>query len=272
MKAQPFLCYFTALVLIGGPVWGLAFQQQSGNRQVDQKKNQEDKKQKQDQKPPVKKETTAQWLLRFLGISATPSAMKGEDDKIAGDIWLANLDTRASQSITRDGGYRSPIILAGNSKVLALKGDEVIEIEIESHEIKKLYTVKGIVKLVGVNTGDSNQVLFLRQDQQQGDSVGALSLKDGRVEARELDANSDDDRRMLAHLRGWERVFDGGKAIVYTKIETKEGLAGAVEWSDVYLKREGHQTINVSNCDGVDCGQPSMSANGQLVVYLKSSH
>jgi len=38
--------------------------------------------------PPIKKETTVQWLLRFLGISATPSAMKGEDDNLIGDLWL----------------------------------------------------------------------------------------------------------------------------------------------------------------------------------------
>ena len=58
----------------------------------------------------------------------------------------------------------------------------------------------------------------------------------------------------------------------FTKTETKEGLAGAVEWRDVYLKREGRDTVNVSNCDGVNCGQPSLSPSGRWVVYIKSAH
>jgi hypothetical protein len=64
---------------------------------------------------------------------------------------------------------------------------------------------------------------------------------------------------------------DGGKTVVYTKTETKKGLAGAVEWRDVYLKREGRDTINVSNCDGVNCGQPSVSQNGRWVAYVKAA-
>ena len=71
-------------------------------------------KPKQPPPPPVKKETTLQWLLRCLGISSTPTAMKGEDDNLRGDIWLTDTTTQTSQRLTREGGYRSPIVMAGS--------------------------------------------------------------------------------------------------------------------------------------------------------------
>jgi hypothetical protein len=85
-----------------------------------------------------------------------------------------------------------------------------------------------------------------------------------------LDLAAVDEQRMLAHLRGWQRSYDGGQTSLYTKIETKEGLAGTVEWRDVWLKRAGRDTTNISHCDGVNCGQPSLSPNGRWVVYVKA--
>ncbi len=245
-------------------------QQTPNNRQNKPPDKQSPDKPKPAQKPPIKKETTVQWLLRVLGISATPSAMKGDDDSFSGDLWLADLTTRASQRLTREGGYRSPIVLARDAKLLVLKGENVVEVAIESREVKPRFTIAGVVKLIGVNTEDANQVLFLRSSGEQKFSVGTFSLSDGRIEARKLDLNSDDDLRMLAFLRGWERVYDGGKTRLYTKAETKEGLAGKVEWRDVYLKRNGSDPVNVSNCDGVNCGQPSLSPSGRFVVYVKA--
>ncbi|MGH9844962.1 MAG: hypothetical protein ACREEM_40105 [Blastocatellia bacterium] len=240
------------------------------NRQNKPPDKRQPDKPKPAQTPPVKKETTVQWLLRFLGISATPSAMKGEDDALAGDLWLYDSTTQTGQRITREGGYRSPVVLTRDANLLALKGEQVVEIAIESRAVKPRHTIPGIVKLIAVDAADANRVLFLRASEGQRFSAGALSLNDGRIEARELDLNSEDDRRMLAHLRGWERSYDGGKTVVYTKTETKEGLAGAVEWRDVYLKREGRDTVNVSNCDGANCGQPSLSPGGRYVTYVKA--
>jgi hypothetical protein len=227
-------------------------------------------KPKQPPPPPVKKETTLQWLLRCLGISSTPTAMKGEDDNLRGDIWLTDTTTQTSQRLTREGGYRSPIVMAGKAKVLAIKGEQVVEIAIASRAVAPHVTIPGIVKLISVNAADDNQVLFLLAREGQKFSVGTLSLRDHRVETRELDQNSEDDRRMLAYLRGWERVYDGGKSAVYTKAESKEGLAGKIEWRDVYLKRVGRDPFNVSNCDGVNCVQPSLSLDARYVVYIKS--
>jgi hypothetical protein len=253
-----------------------ALQQQPASRQDNQQNNQPkppaDQKPKPPQAPP-KTETFWQKVLRVAGISATPSAMKGNEGALAGDLWIFDLNTNVGRSITRDGGYRSPIFLAGEKKLLAIKGEDLVEVAIDGVETKKLHAIKGIVKLVGVNADDRDQVLVLSKDERQRPSVELLSLKDGRRSTLKFNVDSEEDGKMLEHLRGWERVYDGGRIVIYTKTETNEGLAGSkIEWSDVYLKKGNQEPVNVSNCDGANCGQPSLSSNALYVVYIKEAN
>ncbi|HKX29091.1 MAG TPA: hypothetical protein VJ302_15460, partial [Blastocatellia bacterium] len=62
---------------------------------------------------------------------------QADEGAFAGDLWIVNLETRAARRITRTGGYRSPIFLAGDRKLLALKGEDLIEIPVEGGEPKK---------------------------------------------------------------------------------------------------------------------------------------
>ena len=106
---------------------------------------------------------------------------------------------------------------------------------------------------------------------QERPSADLLSLKDGRRMALPFNSASDSDSQMLGHLRGWERVYDNGGTVLYTKTETGTGLAGAtVEWRDVYLKKGDQDPVNLSNCNGTNCGQPSLASNAREVVYIKS--
>ena len=79
---------------------------------------------------------------------------------------------------------------------------------------------------------------------------------------------SDDERTLLAQIRGQERLY--GDTVVYTKTETKRGLSRAIEWTDVYIKRGSEAPLNVSACDGVNCVQPSLSPDRRSVVFVKA--
>jgi len=245
-------------------------QQQPASRQNNQQNNQsKPPADKQPKLPQPKTETFWQKVLRVAGISATPSAMKGDEGTLAGDLWIYDMNTRALRRVTRDGGYRSPIFLAGENRLLAIKGEDVVKIDFDGGGAEKLHTIKGIAKLVGLNADDRNQVLILIEDERP--SVELLSLMNGRRASLTFNSDYDEDSKMLAHLRGWERVYDGGRIVLYTKTETKEGLGGSkIEWSDVYLKIEKTEPENISNCDGLNCGQPSLSSNARYVVYIKS--
>ncbi len=98
--------------------------------------------------------------------------------------------------------------------------------------------------------------------------LGVLSLKTGKVAPLPYDAASSDQQRMLAQVRGQERVY--GDASVYVKTESKAGLSRTIEWTDVYLRRGNAPPQNVSACDGVNCGQPALSPDGRRVAFVKS--
>jgi hypothetical protein len=265
MKHRPIFCFVVLVVL--SAISGSA---DDPKQPAIQRANQQVSQQKQSQKNPVKTETFWQKVLRITGISSTPSSMKGDEEELAGDLWITDLKTRTSRRITRNGGYRSPIFLAGDKTVLAIRREDVIEIPVDGVEGKKLPTIKGILKLVGLSAENADQVLFLSEAEKGQTSVGLLSLSTGQVTVLPYDKNSEEDGKMLEHILAWERVYDSGKISVYTKTDTKEGLAGTIEWSDVYLKRAGQEPVNVSKCDGANCGQPSLSPNGRYVVYIKA--
>lgn len=206
-------------------------------------------------------------VLRITGISSNPSTQKGPSDEIeAGDIWVVNLVHKTRQRLTKDGGYRSPIFVPGDQHILALNGNTLIQVPFPGEEPEKLYTIKGIVKIVGFHKEDQDKILILIEDNDGRLLIGLFSLKSGQVTSIIYDAASKEDRRMLIHLKGWERVY--GNTKVYVKSETKDSISGLLEWTDVYIK-QGKDAINISKCDGVKCGQPSLSNDGRQVVFVK---
>jgi hypothetical protein len=56
------------------------------------------------------------------------------------------------------------------------------------------------------------------------------------------------------------------------KTESTRGIEGAREWTDVYVQRGSDKGDNISRCDGIDCGQPSLSFDEKAIVYIKSHH
>ncbi|HSO72532.1 MAG TPA: hypothetical protein VLR91_07790, partial [Thermodesulfobacteriota bacterium] len=64
-----------------------------------------------------------------MGISANPGQLKGlEGFSGPGGIWVANLGTGKRVKISLAGTYRSPLFLAGEEDLLALKGGQVVRI------------------------------------------------------------------------------------------------------------------------------------------------
>ena len=75
---------------------------------------------------------------------------------------------------------------------------------------------------------------------------------------------------MISHLKDWERTY--GQTTVYVKEHTKKGMAGPIAWTDVYLQQGQQNPLNLSQCDGQNCGQPSLSQHGRMVVYIREKY
>ena len=145
-------------------------------------------------------------VLRVTGISATPSQLKGPDDEVqAGDIWVAYLARKTRLRVTRQGGFRSPVFLAGDEHILAMKGNAIIQIPLAGGEPKSLYTLKEVAKIVGLDKGDPDKALVLLQKVTGNDEAGVLSLQSGQVILLPYDRESQDYGGMISHMKEWEK-------------------------------------------------------------------
>lgn len=209
-------------------------------------------------------------LLKFLGISASPSTFKGPGDEVVtGDVWLADLESKTTRALTTTGGYRSPIFMSGSKDILALRGTDVMRISSAGGEGKKLYSVDGIAKLVGCSSEDLDKaVILLRGETDVRPRVRVLTISTGTIIVIPYSSSSSQDLQMVESLQGWTRTY--GDRELYVESQSKQAFSGTVEWTDVFLRVGNAKPVDVSQCDGTNCGQPSLSENKHLVVFVKS--
>ena len=213
-------------------------------------------------------ETLVQKLLRIAGLTAAPTQMRGPADEVEpGNIWIAPADKGAAKALTTDGGYTSPLF-SPDGRVYALKGGTLVRLPQETGAGVAVHKVPGAVKLVGFDGANADDLVLLLDAPRAGSPLGVLSLKSGRVTPLPYDAASEEQRRMLAQIRGQEREY--GTTTVYTKTESRRGLSRNLQWTDVYIRRGTAAPRNVSACDGVNCVQPALSPDGRGVVFIKT--
>jgi hypothetical protein len=214
----------------------------------------------------TEKESFIHRLLRISGIAAAPSTLKGPgDDLKTGQIWVADVINETKRMLTTKGAYRSPVFMPASDDVIALQGTAVVRVS-PSGEVKKLYSIADITKLVGFSLDHPDELLMLRRDSTGQTRVELLILRSGKRIAVEFDPASNDDRSMVEHLQSWDRSY--GDKTIYVKRESKSEVFGKIEWTDVYFKDGRRGAVNASRCDGVNCGQPSLSADGRKLVFV----
>lgn len=227
--------------------------------------------------PPAKQQSAAKqktetfWhrVLRVSGIAESPSTLKGPGDEVeSGQIWIADPAGGEARRLTSTGGFRSPVFIPGGNDILALKGTGVVRVSFAGGKVTTLVSIAGLIKLVGFNMDDPDQVLVVTRDSSGHPGVAFLSVSGGKLIPLPYDPDSSDDRHMVEHLSAWDRTYGGTS--VYINQQTKTGMSGTISWTDVFLKKGSGAPIDVSKCDGVNCGQPSLSPDGKLVVYVRS--
>jgi len=206
-------------------------------------------------------------IMEVLGISATPSQMKGDSDVSAGQVWIADVERGTRTALTTDPGYRWPVYEPGGEAIIALEGDSLVRIPPRTGKVKALLKMPGVEKLVGFDRKDPDKLLVVLDKDTA--PLALLSLKTGNLTPLPYDPKSKEHRRMLGHVKGEERVY--GTARVYVKTESKQAMEGELEWSEVYLQQGEAMPRNIRNGDGVNCGQPSLSPDGKAVVYIRAS-
>ncbi|HTZ57733.1 MAG TPA: hypothetical protein VMB49_06550 [Acidobacteriaceae bacterium] len=208
-------------------------------------------------------------VLRFFGVSATTSTLKGAGDEIvSGQVWVTDVRANTCHKVTSDGGYRSPVFFPDGNDILAIRGEDVVRLNVNGSTQQSVAKVIGVTKLVGFSRDDPSQVLLLAEDNAGQAHVGLLSVKDGKVTQVPYDPQSNRDRQMVEDLQGWLRSYDTGT--VYVRRESFETNAGTVELTNVFWKQPGLDPVNVSRCELRNCGQPSASNDGSRIAFIKA--
>lgn len=210
-----------------------------------------------------------QKLLRIAGISATPSQMKGPDDNPAnGEIWIVDIKKQQRRKLSQDAGFSSPVFVPDGKSVLALRSNDICRIPLSGGAPAKLQAIPGISKLVGFSRDDTN-LLCLLVEQRDELLVEFLSCDTGAISVVAYDRDAPEDQRMIDQIKGWEREYEETK--LYLDKQNKAGLSGEIEWTDVFLKKRGESPLNLSQGNGINCGQPSLSPSGNEVVFIKAA-
>jgi hypothetical protein len=211
----------------------------------------------------------ADWLdatARMLGLTKTPSAQRGSGEALpGGDIMVVVLAGGEPRALTSGGGYRSPVIMPDGA-VLALKGEDLMRIPAGGGVPVRVRALPGALKLIGVDRANPDRIAFLARGG-DGGALAVLSIASGAVLAQPHDPKSAADRRLINHLRGESREYEGVR--LYLHSESRETAGGAVQWTEVHATRDNAPPARLSRCDGVPCVQPSLSPDGKQVAYVR---
>ena len=178
-------------------------------------------------------ETLMEKLLRVAGLTAAPAQTRGTTAAATpGNIWVASTDKSPSKALTTDGGYTSPIF-SPDGRVYALRGGAVVRLPQETGAGVAVHQARGVLKLVGFDVKNPDDLVVLLEASGVGSPLGVLSLTNGRVTPLAFDAASEEQRRIVARIRSDERQY--GPTGVYASAESRRGPSRSVRATDVYL-------------------------------------
>jgi hypothetical protein len=205
--------------------------------------------------------TLLQKILKISGIAANPTGLRGSST-VAGEIWITDQDMRNPRLLAGDAAYRTPIFTDDDSVVLALRDETLVRIPLRGSPVA-LATVQGVEKLVGID--EAGFVLVTMKDAGVP-PLALLSPSDGVLEPLPR-PQTPKERLLVEEARGDIRTY--GAIVLSVGVVQRKTMAGNIEWIDVFARTGADTAKNITECDGANCGQPSLSANGNRVVYVR---
>lgn len=199
------------------------------------------------------------WLARLLAqiqLTIEKISALGDSGIEAGQLWLVELQADGSIGTPRRLGSADDLAwpVAGGERTFAIQGQQVVEMT--TGEPQRLGPADiHWHKLVGA--ASDGTLLGISVDAEGSPQLTAL-LPDGSVRVQ---PPGTDDPVQVATLLQESRSYTGGRTLQVERPAFGLGF-------DVFLTAAGN-TRNVSECRGDACGQPSLSADGKRVLFIR---
>ena len=193
-------------------------------------------------------------LFRQIGAVLVSVSSLGEGEARQGSIWLTELDNGRARQVVAEPIYSYPVLDPGGETVIALRGGDIVRLDIATGQVGTLASDTRLRKLVGVAADGT--ILAVLEEGALGrpvmvSSAGTMSVMPA-PETRE-------ERRNVALLSDESRAYSGDRTLVVDRSE--HGF-------DVYLITSGGRR-NITTCGEDACGQPALSNDGKSVVYIR---
>ena len=201
--------------------------------------------------PLTAEETWVRWLLRVTGISVTSRGLRG-DEKLAGEVWVAKLSPAVRTPWATDSGYRWPIFTPNSQAVLAIRDGKIFRIPSVGGSPEDLGVVVGQVRLIACQREDPDLVVILKGEPAE---LGVISLSTGDYRPAPAEQESEQNPWNWAYDRDDLSLFQG-------RFDGSPDL-------NVFVQQGDAERRSISRCKDADCGQASLSPDGQQVVYVK---
>jgi hypothetical protein len=198
--------------------------------------------------------------LFWSGIEALHVLFKGFGSLAGGPdrgvIWQFDISTRTHTRISAGDGLAWPVLGPDNRTVFALKGNQPVQIRPPEQQETDFGPDAAWRKFVGVAPDGTVLGLVERSELVRP----ALLTVDGRLSILPEPSTGEEKDRIAALLKE-DRSYAQGLLEVSRSRRGGRGF-------DVYYTI-GQQTLNVSDCGDDACGQPSLSQDGQHVLYVR---
>ncbi len=205
-------------------------------------------------------------VLQAMGISIAPSGLRSTGSFMEGNLWLSKINqsgTNEPKPITRDGNYHSPLWIPGSNKILAIKENKLVYLEIDGSAEKILFSLPDSITLHGFDKRNANSVLIL-QKKNDGPAPSLLSLVNGQITLLPYDKENKEDGIAVERLRRDYRKYGHVEVLIDSKLIVDAG-GNTEEINKIHIKV--NQKDIVIPCPE-NCAQPALTEDRRQLVFV----